>query len=85
VDGQSLLHNPMAMILYCSGNADGNRHTHSNLSLILAGAGGGALTPGCHAQHGSKPRTNLFLSMAEKMGAQKLGSFGDSTGKLGDV
>src|SRR5260221_8041313 len=42
VDGHSLLHN--SMILYGGGNADGNRHTHSNLPLILAGAGGGRLT-----------------------------------------
>jgi len=83
VDGRSILHN--SMILYGSGNADGNRHTHSNLPLILAGAGGGALTPGRYVQHGSKPMTNLFLGMAEKMGAQKVGNFGDSTGKLGDV
>ena len=80
LDGQSLLHN--SMILYGSGNADGNRHTHSNLPLILAGGGGGALTPGRYVQHGSKPMTNLLLTMADKMGAQKLGSFGDSTGKL---
>ncbi len=83
VDGQSLLHN--SMILFGAGNADSNRHTHTNLPLLLAGAGGGALTPGRYVQHGSKPMTNLFLSMADKMGAQKLGSFGDSTGKLGDV
>jgi len=83
VDGQSLLHN--SMILYGSGNADGNRHTHSNLPLILAGGGGGALTSGRFVQHGSKPMTNLLLSLADKMGAQKLGSFGDSTGKLEDV
>jgi hypothetical protein len=83
VDGNSLLHN--SMILYGSGNADGNRHTHSNLPLILAGVGGGALTPGRYVQHGSKPMTNLLLSMAEKMGAQKLESFGDSTGRLEDV
>jgi len=38
VDGQSLLHN--SMILYGKRNADGNRHTHSNLPLILAGGGG---------------------------------------------
>ena len=82
-DGRSILDD--SMILYGSGNADGNRHTHSNLPLILAGAGGGALTPGRYVQHGSKPMTNLFLSLAEKMGAQKMGNFGDSTGKLGDV
>jgi hypothetical protein len=83
VDGQSLLHN--SMILYGSGNADGNRHTHSNLPLILAGGGGGALTPGRFVQHGSKPMNNLLLSMADMMGVQKLVSFGDSTGKLGDI
>jgi hypothetical protein len=83
VDGQSLLHN--SMILYGSGNADGNRHTHANLPLILAGGGGGALNPGRYVQHGSKPMTNLLLSIADKMGAQKLSSFGDSTGRLGDV
>ena len=44
VDGKSLLHN--SMIVYGSGNADGNRHTHVNLPVILAGGGGGTLTPG---------------------------------------
>jgi hypothetical protein len=83
VDGKSLLHN--SMIVYGSGNADANRHTHSNLPLILAGAGGGALTPGRYVQHGAKPMTNLLLSMAHTMGAQKLESFGDSTEKLEDV
>ena len=43
VDGKSLLDN--SMIVYGSGNADGNRHTHSNLPIVLAGGGGGALTP----------------------------------------
>ena len=83
VDGQSLLHN--SMILYGSGNADGNRHTHSNLPLILAGAGGGALTPGRYVQHGSKPMTNLLLTLAHKMGADQLSRLGDSTGCLQDV
>ena len=83
VDGQSLLHN--SMILYGSGNSDGNRHTHSNLPLILAGRGGGALTPGRFIKHGSKPMNNLLLSLADRMGAQKLEHFGDATGKLADV
>ena len=83
VDGGSLLHN--SMILFGAGNTDSNRHTHTNLPLILAGGGGGALTPGRYVQHGSQPMTNLLLSLADKMGAQKLGSFGDSTGRLGDV
>ena len=83
MDGQSLLHN--SMIVYGSGNSDANRHTHSNLPLVIAGAGGGTLTPGRFVQHGSKPMNNLLLSLADKMGAQKLGSFGDATGTLADV
>ena len=83
VDGNSLLHN--SMILYGSGNADGNRHTHSNLPLVLAGGGGGTLTRGRYVRHGSKPMSNLFLSLADRMGVQGLERFGDSTGRLGDV
>ncbi len=73
------------MIVYGSGNADGNRHTHANLPLILAGGGGGALMPGRYTQHGSKPMCNLFLSLADRMGAKTLERHGDSTGPLGDV
>ena len=83
VDGKSLLDN--SMIVYGSGNADANRHTHSNLPIILAGGGGGALTPGRHVNHGSKPLCDLFLSLADRMGATNLEHFGDSTGRLKDV
>jgi hypothetical protein len=82
-DGHSLLHN--AMIVYGSGNADGNRHTHTNLPIVLAGAGGGTLQPGRYVKHGSQPVTNLFLSMADRMGIPGLERFGDSTGRLGAV
>jgi hypothetical protein len=80
VDGKSLLHN--AMIVYGSGNADGNRHTHDNLPIVLAGAGGGTLTPGRYVKHGSRPLTNLFLGMADRLGVPGLDRFGDSTGRL---
>jgi len=83
VDGNSLLHN--SMIVYGGGNADGNRHTHSNLPLVLAGAGGGTLTTGRLKKFGSKPTTNLFLSMADRLNIQGLERFGDSTGRLADV
>src|SRR5688500_1640600 len=66
VDGQSLLHR--SMILYGSGNADGNRHTHENLPILLAGAGGGAFKPGRYVKTPGVPITNLFLSMADAMG-----------------
>lgn len=83
VDGNSLLHN--SMIVYGSGNADGNRHTHTNLPIVLAGGGGGAMTTGRHVKHRGEPMSNLFLSMADLMGVPTLERFGDSTGRLGNL
>lgn len=83
VDGNSLLQN--SMILYGSGNADGNRHTHVNLPIVLAGGGGGTLTPGRFVHHGSQPTSNLFLSLADRMGVAGLERFGDSSGRLANV
>ncbi len=83
VDGNSLLHN--SMIVYGSGNADGDRHTHFNLPMVLAGAGGGTVTPGRFVKHGGKPATNLFLSVADRMGVKNLERFGDSTGRLENI
>ncbi len=83
VDGNSLLHN--SMIVYGGGNADGNRHTHVNLPIILAGAGGGTTTPGRLVKQGSKPLTNLYMSMADRMGLKNMERFGDSTGRLEDI
>jgi hypothetical protein len=83
VDGHSLLHN--SMIMYGTGIADGNRHNHQNLPIILAGAGGGTLTPGRYIKYGSTPIANLYLSMIDRMGVPSLERFGDSTGRLADV
>jgi hypothetical protein len=83
LDGNSLLHN--SAIVYGGGNADGNHHTHTNLPILLAGAGGGTLTPNRYHRYGSKPATNLFLSLADRMGLQQLERFGDSTGRLADL
>ena len=82
-DGQSLLHN--SMIVYGSGNSDGNRHTHINLPLIMAGSGGGTITPGRYAKYGGVPMSNLLLSMADRMGVSGLERLGDSTGRLPGV
>lgn len=82
-DGKSVLQN--SMIVYGSGNADSNRHTHFNLPILLAGGGGGTLNPGRHLKHGGKPLTNLFMSLADRMGVKNLERFGDSTGRLADV
>jgi hypothetical protein len=83
VDGKSLLHN--SMIVYGSGNADGNRHSHTNLPIIFAGSGGGILKTGRYVKTDHAPATNLYLSMANRMGLRNLSKFGDSTGPLSDV
>jgi hypothetical protein len=83
VDGHSLLHN--SIVLYGSGNSDGNRHTHTNLPVVLAGGGGGTLTPGRYTKFGGKPMSNLFLSIADRMGVPALPRFGDSTDRLSNV
>ena len=79
-NGKSVLHN--SMIVYGCGIADGNRHTHDNLPVILAGAGGGTLDTGRYIKAGSEPMTNLYLSMLDRMGIEGVQRFGDSTGRL---
>jgi hypothetical protein len=84
VDGNSLLHN--SQIVYGSGNADGNHHTHVNLPIVLAGAAGGALSAGRYVKlESNKPVTNLYLSMAHRLGMADLQRFGDSTGLLSEA
>jgi hypothetical protein len=80
VDGNSLLHN--SMIVYGSGDADGNSHTHNNLPIVLAGGGGGALSPANYVNYKAAPACNLFLSLADRMGLKSLERFGDSTGRI---
>lgn len=76
----SLLDN--SMVVYGSGIADGNRHNHDNLPVILAGGGGGSLQPGRHYRLRDRvPMTNLYLSMLDRMGV-KADQLGDSTGRL---
>ncbi len=84
VDGNSLLHN--SMIVYGSGNADGNRHTHNNLPLLLAGGGRRhAQARAATSSTARSPLTNLFLSMADRLGVKELDRFGDSTGVLENI
>jgi hypothetical protein len=83
VDGHSLLHN--SQIVYGCANADGNRHTHTNLPIILAGHAGGALNPGRHTRFNDEPVTNLYLSMMDRISSQRIERFGDSTGRLGSI
>jgi hypothetical protein len=74
-----------SMIVYGGGIADGNRHNHDDLPVLLAGKGGGTLTPGrvIEAPQGT-PMTNLYLSLLDRMGA-KARRIGDSTGVFDKV
>jgi hypothetical protein len=73
------------MIVYGSGNGDGNRHNHDNLPILLAGKGGGTLLTGRHVVYPREtPVTNLYLSMLDRLGIP-MESFGDSTGRLPDL
>jgi len=80
IDGRSLLQN--SMIVYGSGDADGNKHSHDDLPVILAGGGGGTLRPGQHLNAGGRPMSDLFLSLADRMGVPSLERIGDSSGRL---
>jgi uncharacterized protein DUF1552 len=79
-DGTSILHN--SMIVYASGNADGNAHSHANLPVVLAGRGGGKLQSGRFHNAGSVPMSNMYLEMLRHMGVAAVDRFGDSTGRV---
>ncbi len=83
LDGKSLLEN--SMIVYGSGHKDANRHQHDELPIIVAGHGGGALTPGRHvAFDSSVPMTNLYMTMLDKFGTPA-DRIGDSTGLVSSI
>ena len=78
--GRSLLDN--SMIVYTSGLSDGNRHSHHDLPLVLAGSAGGRLAPGRLLELPEpQPMTNLFVTMLDVLGTP-VDRFGDSTGRL---
>jgi hypothetical protein len=71
-----------SMILYGSGNADGNRHSHHDLPIVLAGGGTGTIQSGRHIRYPKEtPINNLWLSMLNRMDVD-LARLGDSTGSL---
>jgi len=71
-----------SLVLYGSGLADANRHTHHDLPIVLAGSGGGRFKTGRLLHYpNDAPLNNLFLLMCHMAGA-KLESLGDSTGLL---
>lgn len=73
------------MVLYGSELGDGNRHSHHDLPILLAGRGGGSLESGRHIRCAPEtPLNNLFLSMLDRMGTS-VDELGDSTGRLKEL
>ncbi len=70
------------MVVYGSGIGDGNRHTHHDLPVLLAGGGGGTLHPGRHIRYPAEtPMNNLYLALLDRVGVHPE-QLGDGTGKL---
>ena len=73
------------MVLYGSGIADGNSHSHKNLPIALFGSGGGTIETGRHVQlRSGTPLTNLYCSMLKRVGAP-VKSFSDSNGLVEEI
>jgi hypothetical protein len=71
-----------SMIVYGAAIGDGNRHTHHDLPVLLAGQGNGAIRTGRHIHYPTNtPMANLFLNMLDIMGTP-VERLGDSTGRL---
>jgi len=78
-DGTLLDH---SMVIYGGAIGDGNRHTHYDLPVILAGKGNGAVKTGRHLVYPRHtPMANLFLTMLDIFGAPT-DRLGDSSGRL---
>ncbi|MFM7149999.1 MAG: DUF1552 domain-containing protein, partial [Gemmataceae bacterium] len=80
-EGQgSLLDN--CMIVYGSGNSDGDRHNHDDLPILLMGKAGGTLKPGRHLVFPQNtPLNNLWLELLDRLNVE-VDRFGDSNGRL---
>ena len=78
-DGNSILYN--SMIVYGGAIADGNKHSHDNLPVILAGNAGGKIASGRYLQVPEQPMANLFVEMLQCYGIDAK-TFGDSTGRV---
>jgi hypothetical protein len=78
-DGTLLDH---SMLLYGSSICDGNRHTHDDLPLMLAGGAAGKIKGGRHLRYKQEtPMNNLLVSMLDLGGVPGVEKFGDATGK----
>jgi hypothetical protein len=78
-DGSLLDH---SLLVYGSGMANGNQHTHNGLPMVIAGGASGRHKANGHVQTPKDtPLGNALVSIAEKAGVQ-VDKFGESTGRV---
>ena len=71
-----------SMIVYGAGLADGNKHSHEDLPVVMAGRGGSNFVTGRSIVYRKEtPMCNMFLTMMDRMGVPTE-HFGDSSGPL---
>ena len=78
-----------ALLLFCSNLFDGDKHQADRMPMVLAGGGGGSLTPGRLLDYRARPvkdrrACSLYLSLMDRMGVA-LPRFGDSDRRLADL
>jgi hypothetical protein len=71
-----------SLLMCCSNLFDGDRHQADEMPILLAGRGGGRLTPGRVLDYSGRPdddrrACSLYLSLMDRMGA-RLPRFGDA-------
>lgn len=73
-DGVTALDNT---IVFCSSEIeDGDAHRHTNLPVVVAGGGNGIVTTGEHRRYSGEPLADLFIALANGLGAP-ITTFGD--------
>jgi Protein of unknown function (DUF1552) len=77
-DGTVLDH---SIVVYGSGLADGNEHTHEDLPVLVVGGGGGIHGNRHVVYESNTPMTNLYLTLLDRVGVRQE-SIGDSTGQI---
>lgn len=74
-----------SIVMYMSGIKHGDYHTLTDIPVVLAGKGGGAISPGRHVRYPEPtPFPNLLLTLVNLMGVQRT-ELGDSTGMVDGI
>jgi hypothetical protein len=81
-DGTLLDH---SLILFGSGMGNPDIHDHSNLPIVVAGRGAGAVRGGRHIRYAQPtPLSNLHMTLLDKVGV-RVERFADSSGLLSEL